>query len=48
MIILLVLLLGTSINVANDHPTNLAGVEDSIIKQITHPVITADYSHLNK
>lgn len=37
--IFLVLLLGTSVNVANDHPQNMADVNASIVRQITQPVI---------
>ncbi len=37
-VILIVLLLGTGINVANDHPHNAADVKASIVKQIEHPV----------
>lgn len=39
--ILIVLLLGTGINVANDHPHNFADVKSSILKQLQHPVISA-------
>ncbi len=40
-IIFLVFLIGTSINVANDHPHNMADVHASILKQIEHPVLGA-------
>lgn len=46
--IVLVFLSGTTINTLNDHPHSYADVKASLIKQVKHPVIVADYSHLNK
>ncbi len=48
-VLLLVLLVGTTVNVANDHPHSFNDVKASIIKQVTHPVIeAADPSKYNK
>lgn len=44
----LVLFLGTALNTLNDHPHNYTDVKASIIKQIDHPTISADYKTLNK
>lgn len=48
-VILMVLLLGTAVNVANTHPHNFADVKASVLQQVKHPVISAaDPSKYNK
>lgn len=44
----LVFLLGTTFNTLHDHPHSYLDVKASIIQQIEHPTITADYKTLNK
>jgi len=46
--ILAVLLLGTGLNVANDHPHDYADVKAALIKQVESPVIVADFSNVNE
>lgn len=46
--ILIVLLLGTGVNALNAGAHDLPTLEASVVKQVTHPVISgADYSKLN-
>lgn len=44
----LVFLLGTTLNTLNDHPHNYTDVKASIIRQIEHPTISADFKNLNQ
>lgn len=47
-VLLIVLLLGTGVNAVKDGAHDLPTFKASIVKQVTHPVIVADYKKLNQ